>query len=241
MRIIACAVALALGGAAPSTSDPTALARAAVQNLVAQRQGVVAFHLHYAYDERGPAHHKSLIVDSIRLRVDGRLAAVRLLRQVTDGNVASRSELARQQAELDRKPPSEDFHLPLTAAGFTEYRFASIPDPCSECPAGSVRVGFTSLVRDDEHGDGSLIVDPSAHRILRIDFQPSALPKHADSGHVTMIFGPALPDLWDVVETREHYSGHVLFMHGHADVVETSSDYRRFKNVVEGLEAIKSF
>jgi hypothetical protein len=74
---------------------------------------------------------------------------------------------------------------------------------------------------------------------LLMDFRPSVLPARADSGAIVMRFGQVLPDLWDVAETTQHYTGHVLFMHGGADVDQVYSAYQRFATLPDGLAALK--
>lgn len=227
---------LALGAAAPATDSGAASAvRQAVAILDAERHGVTAFHRHYAYTEHGPGHTKTQLVDSIRVRDGSRLVAVRLLAQVSDGKAASPAELAKLQADIEKQFPPEDYELPLATPELAEYRFDVSNAPCNKCPAGSIAIAFTSLQRDDSHGDGIMTIDGSSHHILSMDFRPSVLPPHADSGSISIAFGPVLPDLWDVVSTTSHYTGHMFVFHGGADIVQTDSAYHRYKTIAQAL------
>jgi hypothetical protein len=229
------AAALVLAAAVPSAGPPVPDAIAqAVRALAAERRGVTAFHRHYAYEERGPGHDKTLVVDSIRVRENGRLAAVRLLDRIENGKPDSPEALAKAQADADKQLPGEDFRLPLAAEALSDYRFEVLP-VCEGCAAGSVAIAFTSVVRDASHGDGTVTID-AAHHIAALAFHPSALPAHADSGSITIRFDRVLPDLWDVTVTHEHYTGHVLFLHGWGDVVQTDSAYRRYPSVEDALQ-----
>jgi hypothetical protein len=146
-------------------------------------------------------------------------------------------DIAKEQADLDKTAPSEDYLLPVTEAALAEYRFGA-PARCDGCDDGVVDVPFTSLKRDDSHGDGALRIDERTHRFVRVAFHPSELPKQADSAAVTVTFGRALPDLWDVVEEKGRYTGHLLFIHGTYDSTTAHSGFRRFDTLEAGNKAL---
>ncbi len=225
-----------LGATAEPAPDARAVVRGAVRVLASERAGFVALHQHYAYEEYGPAHHKTLVEDFGRLYKDGTLIAVRIYSKNSNGSVASADDLAKQQSELDKKLPEEDYQLPLTDAALADYRFDL--SLCSECAPGSVAVTFVSLKRDPDHGDGTVVVDEASHHVLSLNFRPSALPKDADSGSIAMTFGQVLPGLWDLVKTESRYTGHVLFMHGGANITQTDGSYRRFGSLDEAKRAL---
>jgi hypothetical protein len=232
------AVLIAPAGAAGATeSDVPPAVRDAVRTLAAERHGVTGFHRHFASDQRAPGHNERTQVDSARLRDDGKLVEIRLYRRSVNDAPTSAQDLAKQQAELDKTPPSEDYRLPVTEAALSEYRFGAATQ-CDGCGEGVVEVPFTSRKRDDSHGDGALRIDERGHRFVRIAFHPSALPKEADSGSITVTFGRALPDLWDVVEEKDHYTGHLLFIHGTYDATATLSGYVRFESLEAGRKAV---
>jgi hypothetical protein len=231
-------VLAALAATAAPQPDAAATVADAVRVLAAERHGVTSFLFHYNYREYGPAHNKTLVEDSMRLRNDGALVSVRLLSRFSNGVAASREEIAKRQADLDKHVPDEDYRLPLTREALSEYRFSYARTPCAACPPGSVIIAFVSRVRDDGHADGIVAIDPLADRFLRLEFHPSVLPKHVDSGTIVMRFDRALPDLWDVVEISQHYTGHMLFMHGGADVDQVCSGYQRFATLTAGLAAL---
>ncbi len=191
---------------------------------------MVAFARHYVYDQRAPAHNKSIVADSARIRRDGTIVAAKLYRQTVDGTASAPDEIAKEQAELNKELPDEDYTLPLTAVALGDYAFGS-PSACSGCDDGVVSVSFTSRKRDDDHGDGTAFVDEKNQRFVRLEFVPSVTPKGADSGSATIIFGRALSNLWDIVSEKQRYTGHLLFIHGSADVTITNRNYRRFDSL----------
>ncbi|HTX58347.1 MAG TPA: hypothetical protein VMH02_01635 [Verrucomicrobiae bacterium] len=224
-----------LAANAPAGAD--AVIRQAVAMLASERAGLTAFHQHYSYVEYGPGHHETIVEESGRLRQDGRPIAVRLYSRVTNGKSASAADLAAAQSQLDKQLPAEDYRLPVTLDALSEYRFAPSAS-CGGCAAGAISIDFTSLVRDADHGDGTAIIDSVTHHIERIAFRPSVLPAHVDDATIVMTFERVLPDLWDLVDTESHYSGHVLFLHGGADITVTDGAYRRFKTLAQARAAL---
>jgi hypothetical protein len=223
--------------AACGETDVPAAVRDAVRALSADRHGETAFHRHFESDQRAPGHNGTLVVESARLRADGKVVAIRLYRRTVNGAAASEQDLGKQQAEAD-KNLDDDYTLPVLEDALSEYRFGTPVAHCDGCDEGVVEVPFTSRKRDDGHGDGTIRIDERSHHFLTLTFHPSVLPKQADSGSITVTFGRALADLWDVVRVTEHYSGHLLFIHGTYDTVATQSGYRRFESNEAGRKAL---
>ena len=237
---LACIASLAMLGssaASATAGDPAATVAGAVRTLSAQRHGIIAFDVLYAYREHGPGHNTSREVDEIRLRNDGRLIALRILREVKDGKATAQSELAKEQAAANEHLPGDDYRLPVTAEALADYRFTTAP--CAPCSPGVEAIAFTSLKRDDDHGDGMVFVDTALRHITRLTFAPSVLPNHVDSAAIVMLFGQVLPDLWDLENETQHYDGHVLFIHGGAEVTRTYGSYRRFATLEQGTAALR--
>lgn len=224
-------------GAKTATPVPDAASelRDAVRTLANERQGVTALHRHADSEQRAPGHDASLDVQSGLLRDGDRVDAVRIYSQITNGAPASAGDLAKAQADADKTLSNDAYWLPLREDQIAGYRIEN--GSCDGCAPGTVAFRFTSLKRDESHGDGTVVIDAS-HHIVRVDFVPSAFPKYVDKASVTMTFGQVLPDLWDVVEMRQHYSGHVLFVRGGADITTTFSNYRRFASRDDGLKAL---
>jgi hypothetical protein len=235
---ILCLVATVMLGAAPAPPDAPAMAADAVRTLVAEQHGIVGFKQVYTYQERGPGHNTTRETDELDLESDGRLVGIEILRQESNGNVASPDDVAKEQARVNAQLPADDYILPLAAANLADYRFA--PATCTQCPAGAAAVAFTSLKRDDDHGDGIMVTDLASHHIMQLEFAPSVLPAHVDSAAIVMHFDRVLPDLWDLVDTKQRYDGHLLFIHGWAEVRRSYSDYRRFTTLEEGLRELRA-
>jgi len=217
---------LAALGALGATQAPDAgtLVADAAHELAGQRHGAVAFTLAYRYTEHGPAHNVERLSRAMVLRDGGAVVKVR-----TFGRPSN--------------PPTyveADYELPIEPAYLTEYRFTAGTASCALCPAGAIAIDFVSLRRDDEHGDGTMWVDGSSHRVLALHYHPSVLPAHTDSADVTVAFGQVLPDLWDVTVTEQQYNGHEFVFHGWGHVEQRQTAYRRFASVADGLTALSA-
>lgn len=234
---LAAAPAAASAPTAPGT-DPSDVLLDAVRTLATERQGVTAFHRDVASQQRAPGHDATLDVNAGLLRDGDLVVAVRVYDQVANGTAASPDDLAKAQAAADKNPASNDYSLPLREDTLSDYRIAGTT--CDRCAPGELALAFTSLKRDASHGDGTVVVDPATHHIVRVDFAPSALPKYVDRESLTVTFGQVLPGLWDVEEMHQHYQGHVYLIHGDADITTSLTNYRRFASRDEGLKALAS-
>jgi hypothetical protein len=231
-----CVLVLGSPAVRASGSDVPAPLREAFRALAADHHGLIGFHRHYLLDQRAPGHNEHDENDSGRLRDDGRLVWAHRYRANVRGKQASADDLAKVNAQLDKKPPGEDFQSPVSSEALAGYRLA--PAPCSGCGPGTIAFSFTSLTRDANHSDGTFIIDGRSGRLMQIESHPNVLPKEADSGTTTVKFGRVLPDLWSVVEIHQHWTGHVLFIHGSRDITVTNSNYRRFSSVDQAHKAI---
>jgi hypothetical protein len=227
--------------AAPTTPpspafDAAATVADAAHKLASERTGVVALHRHIAAQQHGPGHDGTLDEQSGVLREENAVVAVRIYKQVSNGPAGG--NLAKAQAGADKYLPDDEYQLPLREDRLADYTFETAA--CDGCAAGNVAVRFTSLKRDETHGDGLAVIDTAAHHFVRIDFVPSVLPKYVDKASISIVFGRALRDLWDVFEMDQHYSGHMLFISGGADITTSLGNYRRFKSRGDGLRALDS-
>lgn len=238
--LVSAATALRALATPTDAPQPNAQAElsAAVRTLASERAGFTVFHRHVDAQQRAPGHNASLDEQSAFLREGDRTISVKVYTRVANGANASAGDLAKAQTDDEKSLPDDNYVLPLREDRVADYRIESAP--CDRCDAGTIAIRFTSLKRDPSHGDGTMIVETATHHVIRVDFVPAAFPKHVDSASATITFGRVTPDLWDVVEMREHYAGHVLFISGGADITTSFSNYRRLASQDEGLKALDS-
>jgi hypothetical protein len=234
--------------AAPAAGAPTATPTAmpafdaagvigdAARTLASERRGVVAMHRHVAAQQHAPGHDGSIDEQAGLLREGNHVVAVRVYSRQSGG--AAGATLAKAQTDGDKNLPDDDYQLPLREEFLSDYTFETAG--CDGCAAGTVAIHFKSLKRDQTHGDGVAVVDTASQHFVRLDFVPSVLPQHVDKASISIVFGRALPSLWDVLEMDQHYSGHMLFLSGGADITTTLDNYRSFKSRKDGLKALDS-
>ncbi|HET9095014.1 MAG TPA: hypothetical protein VFN37_00005, partial [Candidatus Baltobacteraceae bacterium] len=160
-----CAATLAGGALTRAGSTiPDIVQRAAAFNS-ASMTGVIVAERHVTFTaSAGPAHF-SQQNDAIVMLEDGEYKRVRYLRIIENGRPYPPDRLAQKEAESngDLEHGKSFFKQPFDARYLHDYTFAEIPCACSRSER---RVGFTSLVRDDQHGDGTMIIDGSTGRVL---------------------------------------------------------------------------
>ncbi len=217
----------------PAFDAPAAVA-AAAQTLATERSGIVAMHRHVVAQQHAPAHDGTLDEQAGVLREDNHVIAVHVYNRQSGG--AAGATMVKAQTDAENNLPDDSYQLPLREDFLADYTFESVA--CAGCAAGNVAVRFTSIKRNEAHGDGIAVIDTASHHFLRLDFVPSVLPNHVDKASISIVLGRALPDLWDVVETDQHYSGHMFFISGGADITTSLGNYRRFKSRDDGLKAL---
>jgi len=240
---LAFAGTLALLAAPPETLptpapafDATAAVTDAAQALATERNGIVAMRRHLAAQQHAPAHDGTLDEQAGVLRDGARVIAVHVYSLQSAGSAGA--TLAKAQAGAEKNLPDDTYQLPLREEFLADYTFAGAV--CTGCAAGTVSVRFTSVKRDETHGDGVAVIDTVAHHFVRLDFTPSVLPKFVDKASISIVLGRVLPNLWDIVEMDQHYSGHMMFLSGGADITTTLGNYRRFATHNDGLKALTS-
>jgi hypothetical protein len=224
---------------AASDGEVPAVLRSAVKTLAAERHGIISYHRHFTSDRRAPGNNQRSATESARLVQDGHTVNVKLYARSTDGVAATAEDLAARQAALEKNLPGDDYTLPVTEKLLADFHFGT-PAACAGCDHGVVAIPFTSLKRDDNHGDGTVYVDGNTSHIVRFEFRPSVYPKEVDSGQVVVTFGRATADLWDVVSVKQGYGGHRVFIRWSYETTATHSAYRRFDSLDEARAALAS-
>ena len=170
------------------------------------------------------------------LAVDGTVHRLRYMSVTQNGTQIAQSEVAKRESRendaLDRG--NGFFKQPYDQRYLADYTF----DPPSVQGSQSI-VPFRSLVRDDQHGDGTMRVANATGRVLEVDYTPDVLPKHATSGTTTEYFGEPIAGLWTIVRIERTYQGRVAFFHGDGNVSETLDHFKRFPSLAAGLQALE--
>lgn len=160
--------------------------------------------------------------------------------QITDnGRTYSQQDLDTHTADSNAgwMAGKAFFREPFESGHLNDYTYDGSGD-AGLCAASAAVVHFTSKLRDQQHGDGSMCIDRTTKHVLILKFVPAALPQYASAGVITETLGEALPGTWHVLKIEEHFSGHVLFIHGTLDITADYKDFRRFNTLDEGLASL---
>lgn len=233
-----CAASLAVASSSRAGSAlPDALLRAAIFNSTSLG-GVLVEERHVQFNaSAGPAHF-SQQNDAIVMLEDGEYKRLRYLRIVENGKTLSPDKVAEKEAEnnADLQRGKTFFKQPYDARYMRDYSFTEAACPCVPHERS---IAFVSQVRDDQHGDGTILLDPSTGRVLSVSYTPNVLPNHASSGTTVETFGEAVPGVWTIIAIDHEYSGHVAFFHGSGKMLERMDHFQRFSTSYAGMQYLQ--
>jgi hypothetical protein len=239
-----CAVAftLAAGTAVSPTRAgsgiPEAVERAASFNSNSL-SGVIVEQRHIDLKaSAGPMHYAEQN-DAIVLLEDGELKHVRYLRITQNGNTVSDDQVAQRETQNndDLDHGKMFFKQPYDAHYIHDYAY-NVMD-CASCGSREQHIAFHSEVRDDQHGDGTMIVDPSTGHVMSVTYSPNVMPQRASSGTTVETFGEAAPGVWTIVSIDRTFGGHVAFFKGSCTMTERMDHFQRFGNSVAAMQYLQ--
>lgn len=241
LRTALCAFATAVAAVSPvhaGSGIPDAVERAASFNA-ASTAGVLVEERHVEINaSAGPAHFSEQN-DAIALIEDGEYKHVRYLRIVDNGKALSNDRVAQREAQnnddLDRGKMF--FKQPYDARYLHDYTFTETP--CS-CGAHAQEIAFHSDAADDQHGNGTMVIDPSTGRVITVTYTPNVLPPHASSATRVETFGEAVPGVWTILNIESTYNGHVAFIPGNGTMSERLDHFQRFGNSVAAMQYLRN-
>ncbi|MGH7715921.1 MAG: hypothetical protein ACREML_07980 [Vulcanimicrobiaceae bacterium] len=205
----------------------------------ANLRGVIGMQRHFStVIDAGLAKHTELS-DSAILFKDGAFEDLQYYRVVEDGKDFSTEQLSDREKQASQGWSSGRvfFKEPYDRRFAVDYTFAATP--CADCGPGMIAMKFASEKHDAQHGAGTMWIDTSSLRVVKLTYAPYVLPPHASTGTVTETSGQALPNLWYVVKIDESYQGHVLLLHGSGTFIGVFDHFARFGSVAEGASAVR--
>ncbi|MGC2129540.1 MAG: hypothetical protein WA629_05515 [Candidatus Aquilonibacter sp.] len=237
IRILLCLLTIGALGApvrasAPASSIP-AIVQQAAQTAALENSGVTVHERHITVlAEAGPAHFTQSN-DAIMLMTDGAYTHIHYLYIEERGHALGANDVAKRESENNRdlERGVGFFKQPFDRRYIADYQYTTAP--CT-CDPGEIDVHFTSLVRDDQHGAGTMRIDEGTGHVMELTYTPNVLPDRANSATINETFGQALPGLWTIVRIDREYSGRVLFVSGHGTVTELLDHFHHFTNAGTG-------
>jgi hypothetical protein len=224
-----------------SALSPSELASAAAAVYLRENRGVIGYQRHLVQQTTAPANNDLFVSDGKFVWRDGAFAKMKFFLVTDNGRALSQADVDKRTAESNEGWTSGKamFREPFEPGHLGDYTYDASGE-AGVCSSTAIAVRFTSKLRDQQHGDGTMCIDVASKHALLLKFVPAELPPHASTATVTETLGEALPGTWHVVKVEEHYGGQVLFIRGTLDVTVDYKDFRRFETIDAGLAALGS-
>ncbi len=223
---------------AAAADDPPPIVRKAVADFALQTRGNLAFTRHLAFSMRiGPMNKEVTNEVGIVMR-DGQYVRTKYYSATTNGQSDSDSAIRKQEQHTNDELAAGRgfFKRPIDPRYVDDYRFEETA--CSDCKHDTQAIRFTSLVRDNQHGDGLLTID-KAGRTYEIDYDMNVAPDHASSQHVVETYGEATSGLWTCLRSQETYKGHLGFVGGAASLDYNYDHFKRYAQPDAAIAALE--
>ena len=227
------AAVVVAAAASLDVTDGAAFARDVAAAYALQAKGVESFLVTTTFDARGGPIHKSGYSQAAYVVVNGVPARHRVLKNVEDNRASDGAHLAAMATEPEGPLSHFGLRLPYLAGAVADYRYA----PPRET-ATTIDLDFTTIVKDEAHGNGTLSYDRTENRIARVVFVPAALPAHATAMTVTVDFGRTHEERWDVVKISRAFSGREGIISGKGTSISVYERYRGYPSESVALAAL---
>ncbi|MNY00637.1 hypothetical protein D3C86_1331380 [compost metagenome] len=152
-----------------------------------------------------------------------------------DGKPVKASEMSEEERkinEANRQAKSLP-KLPFDPRHMDAYSFTD-GGPCTDCEPGTRLVRFTSSLKDEQHGTGTMRID-ARYRITAFDFTPNALPANVNEGRLRFVRAEVLPGTFATRTIEGDFKGGQAFVRGSVKLEERREGYQRFKSLEEAL------
>ena len=236
------ALSLSAFGAEPESANPAIpeVLQRVIATYASDLHGVVGMQRHFTtLIDAGIAKHTEQS-DSGLLLKDGAFETAHYYRIVRDGKEFSGKDLADRDKQTNEGWSAGKifFKEPYDKRFVADYTFTMVT-PCSDCSPGTVAIRFVSAKHDDQHGAGTMWLEPANERVVKLTYVPYVLPPHASSGTVTESTAQTLSNLWYVVRIEETYTGHALLLRGTGTFTGLIDHFQRFASLSEGESAVR--
>jgi hypothetical protein len=224
--------------AADASASVPALVQRAITVFATEHRGALTAQRHLSFVlHAGPLSHDVRNDVGIAFR-DGADVRTKYYSQATSGRSDDEITLRRdeQHANDELAAGRGAFKRPVDPRYTADYRFA--PGSCDGCAANERAFTFTALVRDRQHGDGSLSIDAASGHVVSLSYELAQPPERAESASVVETFGRALPDLWTCVRLVETFRGRAGFLSGTATMSYTLENFHRFAQLSQAEAAL---
>lgn len=216
-----------LAPAAASSEGSPALVRRALATFAGEHHGTLVAERHLAFSLHAGPFGRDVSNDIGVVINDGDFVRTKYYAQTSNGKIDDEATLRSAERDANRELDGGRgfFKRPIDPRYAEDYRFD--PAECADCGVDTRTFSFTSKVRDEQHGDGTVTIDEATGHVLSLSYTLDKAPPHASSAHVVETFGQALPKLWTCVRVAETFRGRLGPIGGSASMHYTLDHFRR--------------
>jgi hypothetical protein len=231
-------LAFAARGRAVAADEPPPIVRKAVADYALQTRGNFAFTRHLTFSMRVGPMNKEVTNEVGILMRDGEYVRTKYYTATTNGQTDGDASIRKQEQHTNDELAAGRgfFKRPIDPRYVDDYHFEDAA--CADCKRDEQAIKFTSLVRDNQHGDGLLTVD-KAGRTYSIDYDMNVAPDHASSGHVDETYGEAMSGVWTCTRSQETYKGRLGFVGGAATLDYNYDHFKRYAQPDAAIAALE--
>ena len=219
--------------------DALSLVKQAAKNYAQEVRGVIAYRSVSESRISAPMLNQTMRSTAYTVQKDGIPVKVIMERLVTNGKDASADELSKQSTKTTAtyQEGKGFFKAPYDPRYLDAYTFQL--ESCSDCAPGSTAIRFTSAVKDDQHGTGTMILD-DAMRVREVRYSPNAYPPNVTRGVLTLSRDEIGKGLVAIRTVKVDYQGAMGPLKGSFVMDLRNEGFRRYGSVEEALAQVKT-
>lgn len=227
-----------LAPTAAQAQDALSLVKQAAKNYANDVRGVVAFRSVSESRINAPMLNQTIRSTAFTVQKDGIPVKVVMERIVTNGKDASADELSKQSTKTTAtyQEGKGFFKAPYDPRYMDAYTFKL--ESCSDCAPGATAIRFTSAIKDDQHGTGTMILD-DAMRVREVRYSPNAYPPNVTTGVLSLVRDEVGKGMVGVRNIKVDYQGAMGPLKGSFVMDLRNEGFRRYASVDEAIAQAK--
>ncbi len=236
------AAALSLVPQGPSLAqaeEALSLVKQAAKVYARDVRGVIGFRALTDSQISAPMLNQTIRSEAFMVLKDGIPVKMVMERLVTNGKEASREQVQKQEAQTNAtfKEGKGFFKAPYDARYLESYRFEL--EDCADCAPGFTAIRFSSSVKDDQHGEGVMILD-DAQRVREVRYTPNAYPPNVTQGKLLLKRDEVGKGMFGVSHLNMEYQGAMGPLKGSFVMDQRNEGFRRYSSLEEALAQVQS-
>jgi hypothetical protein len=214
--------------------DAPSLVKQAAEQYAKDIRGVVGYRSRTESTISAPMINQTTSSTAFTVQKDGLPVRVVMARMVTNGKEASRDQLKEQEGKTNAafKGGKGYFKAPYDARHLDDYTFRL--EACDDCAAGMTAIRFTSALKDDQHGNGVMILDAAKH-VREVRYTPNAYPANVTRGNVLLTRDEVDNRLFGLSGLKLEFHGAMGLLKGSFVMDQRNDAFRRYASVEEAL------